>query len=134
MEFKLFKKYDLYFLNITMRVIIKDNYDDICEWVSIYIKNKINKNRDNFVLGLPTGSTPIGVYDRFIDYHKKGELDFSNVITFNMDEYIGIPENHQQSYHYFMKHHLFNHINIEKKNINILNGNAEDLIISFKDE
>ena len=110
-----------------MRVIIKDNYTDICEWVSIYIKNKINHNRDNFVLGLPTGSTPIGVYDRFIDYHKKCELDFSNVITFNMDEYIGIPENHPQSYHYFMKHHLFNHINIEKKNINILNGNAEDL-------
>ncbi len=90
---------------------------------------KFNPTPDNpFVLGLPTGSSPIGTYKKLVELYKQGKISFKNVITFNMDEYIGIPEDHPESYHYFMYHHLFNHIDIPKKNINILNGNAKDLI------
>ena len=109
-----------------MRVIIKKDYKEMCDWVSMYIKNKIN-NKNNFVLGLPTGSTPLGVYENLIKYNNEKEIDFSNVITFNMDEYVNISEKHEQSYHYFMYNNFFNHINIQKNNINILNGNAENL-------
>ena len=80
-----------------------------------------------FVLGLPTGSTPIGTYKELIKLHKAGKVSFANVITFNMDEYVGIPENHPQSYHTFMWENFFSHIDIKKENVNILNGNAADL-------
>ena len=88
-----------------MRVIIENTYKDICNWVSLYIKSKINNHTDKkpFVLGLPTGSTPIGVYENLINYHKSGQLSFKNVITFNMDEYVGLPPDHQQSYSKFMR-------------------------------
>ena len=71
-----------------MRVILKDTYDDACYWVALYIKNKILNHPKNksFVLGLPTGSTPIGIYKNLILFYKNGELSFKNVITFNMDE------------------------------------------------
>ena len=115
-----------------MRLIIQTDYAKASKWTAYYIARKILKYNptDNkpFVLGLPTGSSPIGVYKELIDLHKNGKLSFKNVITFNMDEYIGIPEDHPQSYHTFMHKHLFNHINIPKQNINILNGNADDLI------
>jgi glucosamine-6-phosphate deaminase len=78
-------------------------------------------------LGLPAGSSPIGVYSELIELYKKGAISFKNVITFNMDEYVGIPENHLESYHYFMKKYLFNHVDIPRGNINFLNGNAPDL-------
>ena len=116
-----------------MRVIIKKNYDEMSDWVSLYIKNRIQQTlkdtsqKDQFVLGLPTGSTPLGVYQKFIEYYQTKTLDFSRVATFNMDEYVNLPQDHDQSYHYFMHHHLFNHINIDKKNINMLDGNAIDL-------
>ena len=80
-----------------------------------------------FVLGLPTGSSPIGTYKELIALNKAGKVSFKNVVTFNMDEYVGIPEDHPQSYHTFMKENLFSHIDIPKENINILNGNASDL-------
>jgi len=90
--------------------------------------NRYNPTADKpFVLGLPTGSSPIGTYKKIVALHKQGKISFKNVITFNMDEYIGIPEDHPQSYHYFMYHNLFDHIDIPKENINILNGNAKDL-------
>lgn len=78
-------------------------------------------------MGLPTGSTPIGTYKELIKLHKAGKVSFANVITFNMDEYVGIPENHPQSYHTFMWENFFSHIDIKKENVNILNGNAADL-------
>jgi len=78
-------------------------------------------------LGLPTGSSPEGVYKELVKLYKAGKISFKNVITFNMDEYVGIPEDYPQSYHYFMKHHLFDHIDIPKENIHILDGNAKDL-------
>ena len=80
-----------------------------------------------FVLGLPTGSTPLGTYQKLIEFHKKGYVSFKNVVTFNMDEYVGIPKEHPQSYHSFMWDNFFSHIDIQPENVNILNGNAADL-------
>jgi glucosamine-6-phosphate deaminase len=80
-----------------------------------------------FVLGLPTGSSPIGMYNELAAMNKAGKLSFKNVITFNMDEYVGLPREHPESYHSFMWKHLFGRIDIPKKNVNILNGNALDL-------
>jgi len=79
-------------------------------------------------LGLPTGSSPLGTYKALIALHKAGKVSFRNVVTFNMDEYIGIPQNHPESYHSFMWNNFFKHIDIEKDNVNILNGNAADLV------
>ncbi len=113
-----------------MRVIIKPDYESVSAWAAEYIANKINafaptENR-KFVLGLPTGSTPLGVYNELINMYKDGRVSFANVITFNMDEYVGLPAEHPQSYHYFMFENFFNHIDIRKENIHILDGMAKD--------
>jgi glucosamine-6-phosphate deaminase len=114
-----------------MRIIIEPSSDAMSKWAAIYIINKINHfkptPKKHFVLGLPTGSTPIGTYKHLVEYYKQGKVSFKNVVTFNMDEYIGLSETHTESYHYFMQHHLFKHIDILPENINILNGNAKDL-------
>ncbi len=114
-----------------MRLIVKDNYDKLVVWTARYIARKINKFNPTadkpFVLGLPTGSSPMGVYEELISLFNEGKVSFKHVITFNMDEYVELPEEHPQSYHYFMYSHFFNHIDIPKDNINILNGNAPDL-------
>ena len=112
-----------------MRVIIEKTYEDICYWVALYIKSKIHDHKSDFpfVLGLPTGSTPIGVYNYLIKFYKNGSMSFKNVITFNMDEYVGLKKNHSQSYRKFMYDNLFNHIDIPDKNINLLDGNAINL-------
>ena len=113
-----------------MRVIIEKNYDEMSKWVANYIVQKINlfnpSTKQPFVLGLPTGQTPIGVYNELIALYKAGKVDFKNVITFNMDEYVGLSKDNIQSYHYFMKNNLFNHINIPEKNINLLDGCASN--------
>jgi glucosamine-6-phosphate deaminase len=80
-----------------------------------------------FVLGLPTGSSPIGMYRALVKAYQEGKVSFKNVLTFNMDEYVGLPEEHPESYHSFMFSNLFNHIDCPKENIHILNGNAKDL-------
>jgi len=116
-----------FFITIKMRVIIQPDYETTCEWVACYIKQQILKKDGTFVLGLPTGSTPLGVYKRLIQYYNNGELSFENVITFNMDEYVGLAPNHDQSYSYFMFTNLFNHINIPHHNINLLDGQAVNL-------
>ncbi len=112
-----------------MKLIIKDDYNDMCEWTANHIANAINNHKEKrpFVLGLPTGSSPLGVYKKLIEKNKKGEVSFKNVVTFNMDEYVGLPRNHEQSYWYFMHENFFNHIDILKENINILDGMAKDL-------
>jgi len=114
-----------------MRLIIREDYDAVSEYMATYIKNRIlefNPTPEKlFVLGLPTGSSPIGVYKNLVKYHKNGELSFQNVVTFNMDEYVGLPRDHSESYHSFMWHNLFKHVDINPKNVHILNGNAEDL-------
>jgi len=114
-----------------MRVIIKKDQSEAGRWTASYIIEKIRDSqkagKEKFVLGLPTGSSPLPVYRELIRSHKAGEISFSNVITFNMDEYVGLDENHTESYHYFMFENLFNHIDVPRDNINILNGNAPDL-------
>ena len=112
-----------------MRVVIQDNYEKMCKWAADYIADKINHHQESrpFVLGLPTGSSPIGVYQELIRKNKAGEVSFKNVVTFNMDEYLGLPREHDQSYWYFMHDNLFNHlVDMPAENINILNGMAED--------
>jgi glucosamine-6-phosphate deaminase len=114
-----------------MRIIVHDNYEALSKWVAYYIAQKITKAKPAkdhpFVLGLPTGSSPIGTYQQLVELHRQGKVSFKNVVTFNMDEYVGLPENHPQSYHYFMWHNLFSHVDIAPENVNILNGNAPDL-------
>ncbi len=113
-----------------MRVIIRPDYDKCSVWAANYIAYKINGFRPTaerpFVLGLPTGSTPLGTYRELIKLYQAGKLSFENVITFNMDEYIGLDEKHPQSYHYFMWENFFKHINIKKENINMLDGMTKD--------
>lgn len=112
-----------------MQLIIKQNYEEVSGWVASYIAARINKHTDSrpFVLGLPTGSTPLGTYKKLIELYKDSKVSFKNVVTFNMDEYVGIAEEHSQSYHSFMKENFFSHIDIPAENVNILNGNASDL-------
>ena len=114
-----------------MRILMHDNYLQLSKWTAHYIAKRINENNPTadkpFVLGLPTGTSPIGTYTELIELVKEGKVSFKNVVTFNMDEYVGIPEDHPESYHYFMDKHLFNHIDIPRENINVLNGNAPDL-------
>ncbi|KAK4232556.1 glucosamine-6-phosphate isomerase 1 [Podospora fimiseda] len=114
-----------------MRFIIKNNEDEASSYAANYIINRITQfspsEQRPFVLGLPTGSSPLGVYRILVQRYKAGEVSFENVVTFNMDEYINIPRDHQGSYHSFMWTNLFSHINIPPGNVNILDGNAPNL-------
>ena len=114
-----------------MRIVIKDTRVDTGKWTADYIWNKIEAfgptAEKPFIMGLPTGSSPMPVYEEWIRRYKAGEISFKNVITFNMDEYVNLPEDHSESYHSFMYNNLFNHIDIPPENINILNGNSPDL-------
>ena len=114
-----------------MRLIIQPDADQLAEWAANYVVSKIKKANPTaekpFKLGLPTGSSPMAMYKKLIKMNKDGAVSFENVITFNMDEYIGLDSDHPQSYHTFMWNTLFNHIDIKKENVNIPNGVAEDL-------
>lgn len=116
-----------------MRLIIEPNYDLMSQWAANYVVAKINAAKPTaekpFVLGLPTGSSPIGMYRGLVKAYQEGKVSFKNVVTFNMDEYVGLPEEHPESYHSFMFTNLFNHIDCPKENIHILNGNAPDLAV-----
>ena len=114
-----------------MRLIIEKDYDALSKWAAEYVIKRINEfnptPEHRFVLGLPTGSSPIGMYKELVKACKEGRVSFKNVVTFNMDEYCGLPDSHPESYHSFMANNLFNHIDCPKENIHILNGNAENL-------
>lgn len=114
-----------------MRIVIKETREKTGKWTADYILNKIRKFDPTperpFVLGLPTGSSPMPVYEEWIRQYKAGKISFRNVVTFNMDEYVNLAEDHPESYHAFMYNNLFNHIDIPPENINILDGNASDL-------
>jgi len=114
-----------------MRLIIQANHELTSKWVANYIARKIilsaPTEQKPFVLGLPTGSSPLLTYAELIKLCKAGIVSFRNVVTFNMDEYVGIPKEHPQSYHTFMWTNFFKHIDIQEKNVNILNGNAPDI-------
>lgn len=114
-----------------MRIIIKEAYDGVSKWAAAYVASSINKLKPTakkpFVLGLPTGSSPIGMYNELIRLNKAGKVTFRNVVTFNMDEYVGLPKEHPESYHSFMWDKFFKHIDIKKSNVNILDGNVANL-------
>ena len=114
-----------------MRVIIERDYQALSEWAANYVAQRINQFQPSserpFVLGLPTGSSPLGMYKALIELNREGKVSFRNVVTFNMDEYVDLPESHPESYHSFMFNNFFNHIDIPKENIHILNGNATDV-------
>ena len=114
-----------------MRLIIQENYDKLSKWAAEYVASRINAANPTadkpFVLGCPTGSSPLGMYRALIELYKQGKVSFANVVTFNMDEYCGLPQDHPESYHSFMWNNFFGHIDIKRENVNILDGNAEDL-------
>ncbi|HBG58079.1 glucosamine-6-phosphate deaminase [Proteiniphilum sp. UBA1028] len=113
-----------------MRLIIQPDADQMAQWAANYIAAKINKAKPTaetpFKLGLPTGSSPLKTYKALIALYETGFVSFEHVITFNMDEYIGLPADHPQSYHTFMWNNFFRHIDIRKENVHILNGMAKD--------
>ena len=117
--------------NNNMRVIIEPTYEKMSQWAADHIVMRINKFKPTedrpFVLGLPTGSTPLETYRCLVKAYQDGKVSFKNVVTFNMDEYVGIEESHPESYHSFMWNNFFSHIDIKSENVNILNGNAPDL-------
>ena len=114
-----------------MRLIIEENDAKAGLWTARYIvarlKEKAARTDRPFVLGLPTGSTPVETYKELVRLYEAGEVSFRNVVTFNMDEYVGIPEDHPESYHTFMRRHFFDHVDVPAANIHILDGNAPDL-------
>ncbi|KAJ9249013.1 hypothetical protein DTO195F2_8659 [Paecilomyces variotii] len=113
------------------RVIIRENPQGASEYIAEYIISRIKDYKPTpdkpFVLGLPTGSSPEIIYKILVQRYKEGEISFRNVVTFNMDEYVGLPRDHPESYHSFMYKNFFSHVDIPPANINILNGNAPDL-------
>ncbi|MCL2762079.1 MAG: glucosamine-6-phosphate deaminase [Treponema sp.] len=113
-----------------MRLIIHENHKDASRWAALYIADKINAHytatTKPFVLGLPTGSSPLLIYQELVQLHKAGTLSFANVHSYNMDEYIGLPASHPQSYRYFMQEHFFNHVDIDPAHAHVLNGMTED--------
>ncbi|WP_304131244.1 glucosamine-6-phosphate deaminase [Ignavibacterium album] len=109
-----------------MLVIIKENYQEMSTEAAKQVASLIRKKPD-CVIGFATGSTPLGLYKELIRMHKEEGLDFSKVVSFNLDEYVGLPPNHPESYHYFMWENLFKHININPSNVHIPMGMAEDI-------
>ncbi len=109
-----------------MLVIVNDNYDSMSKEAARLVADRLRK-KPNLVLGLATGSTPLGLYKELIRLHKDEGLDFSKVTTFNLDEYVGLPPSHDQSYHYFMNENLFKYINIAPRFIHVPQGMAKDV-------
>ena len=108
-----------------MKIIIAENYEKMSRAAADLIAAQILVKPD-CVLGLATGSTPIGAYENLVKRYENGELDFSAVTSVNLDEYCGLDETNDQSYRYFMNDHLFNHVNISKEKTFVPNGMAED--------
>lgn len=108
-----------------MRTIVCGNYDEMSEKAAKLVVSQLTLKPDS-ILGLATGSTPIGLYERLCELNKTGEVDFSEAITFNLDEYYPISPDNEQSYHYFMEQNLFSKVNINRANIHIPNGCCKD--------
>jgi glucosamine-6-phosphate deaminase len=108
-----------------MQIIISKTYEELSKEAAKVVAKTLNA-KPNAVLGLATGSTPLALYKELIRMHKDEGLDFSQVTTFNLDEYVGLPRGHFQSYHYFMHENLFKHINIPRQNIYIPSGTTDN--------
>jgi glucosamine-6-phosphate isomerase len=112
-------------MNVVKLYVVKD-YEEMSKKAGEIVKRFVKENPTG-VLGLATGSTPEGMYQYLIDDHRKNGTSYKHMISFNLDEYVGLGEDHPQSYRYFMDHKLFNHIDIDKSNTHVPNGMAEDL-------
>lgn len=110
-----------------MHVIVEDDYDQLSRYAAQIVADLI-RDKPNAVLGLATGSTPLGLYRELVRMHRDEGLDFASLTTFNLDEYIGLSADHEQSYHFFMHEHLFRHINVPGERIFIPSGTAEDQV------
>lgn len=108
-----------------MEVIIQETYEAVSRQAALIVAETLNDKPDA-VLGLATGSTPLGLYKELIRMHREEGLDFSQVTTFNLDEYVGLPKEHEQSYHHFMHENLFSHINVPQQNIHIPSGTTNN--------
>ena len=108
-----------------MRVYRAKDYKDMSRKAANIISAQIIL-KPNSVLGLATGSTPIGTYSQLVDWYKKGDLDFSEVTSVNLDEYKGLPGTNDQSYYYFMHQHLFDQVNIQERHTHLPNGMEPD--------
>ena len=108
-----------------MKIYVSDDYKGMSRKAANIVSAQVILN-PSCVLGLATGSTPIGMYKQLIDWYNKGDLDFSQVKSVNLDEYVGLAPTHDQSYRYFMQHNLFDHVNIDPANTNVPNGLASD--------
>ena len=119
-----------------MRLVIKETPDEVGTLVAAYVIKRINDFKPTsdrlFVLGLPTGSSPVLAYEKIVAAHVEGKVSFQHVVTFNMDEYCDLPRDHPESYHSFMWENLFRHIDIRPQNANLLDGNAPDLAAECK--
>ena len=108
-----------------MRIIVTKDYEDMSKKTAAIIAAQVAEKPD-CVLGLATGSTPIGTYKNLVEWYENGSLDFSQVRTVNLDEYRGLPRDNDQSYYYFMHDNLFNHVNIDEANTNVPDGTNPD--------
>jgi len=110
-----------------MEVIIVDDYDEMSDEAAELVTTAMKKKPD-LVLGLATGSTPEGLYAKLVEANQNGEIDFSDVVAFNLDEYVDLPPHREQSYHYFMNEKLFDHVNIKRENFHLPDGQAGSLL------
>ncbi|XP_039748057.1 glucosamine-6-phosphate isomerase isoform X2 [Pararge aegeria] len=114
-----------------MRLIILEDAGVVADWAARFVLQRITEFAPGpgrrFVLGLPTGGTPLGMYRKLIEFHREGRLSFRHVTTFNMDEYVGLPRDHPESYHYYMWNEFFKHMDIDPAQAHVLDGNAENL-------
>ena len=108
-----------------METIVKNTYEEISQ-AAARVVAKVMNTKPNAVLGLATGSTPLGLYKELVRMHKDEGLDFSQVTTFNLDEYVGLKQDHEQSYHYFMHENLFQHINVPNQNVHVPSGTTDN--------
>lgn len=108
-----------------MKIYKAKDYKDMSRKAANIISAQVIM-KPNCVLGLATGSTPIGTYDQMVEWYNKGDLDFSEVTTVNLDEYKGLPRTNDQSYYYFMHQHLFDRVNIDPERTNVPNGMEPD--------
>src|SRR5438094_3453599 len=104
-----------------MEVIIEKTYEEVSRAAAEAVADVMNAKPDA-VIGMATGSTPLGLYQELVRMHKKQGLDFSQVTTFNLDEYVGLPVTHSQRYHYFMHENFFKHVNIPPQNVHLPSG------------
>ena len=108
-----------------MEVVVRQNYNEMSK-LAAHMVSELHNTKPNAVLGMATGSTPLGLYQELVRMYQRGQLDFSRVITFNLDEYVGLPVNHLQSYAYFMQENFFKHVNVQPQNITVPSGTTSN--------